>query len=375
MAHIQDRWYTKNRTRTARYGKGLRWQVEWVDQSGAKRKKSFQNKDLAEDHLTEVRHELKRGVYRAPNRVYTVDDVMDQWVASNPERSSGGLTAIRGQYRRNFQPRLGNLAAHQVTRAQIQNAVNALLLDLAPNTVRNSYSTLASAMKWAAVEQIIPINPCQGIRLPKVPKTDVQPLSIEQVYTIADGMKTAPMRAMALMAAATGMRSGELRGATWENITGRTLLVDRQRSWNGPGFVPVKTPSSVRRITLDAETMAMLQAFRNEHGEGEDRLMFHHDGIGYSGSSLPHAWRSMRDATGLDIAGWHQLRHFHASRLIHTGFSPVAVARRLGHKDANETLKTYGHMWPSDDEAMASAGALTLHTPSDRPNFRVISGV
>ena len=53
--------------------------------------------------------------------------------------------------------------------------------------------------------------------------------------------------------------------------------------------------------------------------------------------------------------GWHQLRHHHASLLIAAGLSPVAVAHRLGHKDATETLQTYAHLWPNDDERMVAA--------------------
>lgn len=32
----------------------------------------------------------------------------------------------------------------------------------------------------------------------------------------------------------------------------------------------------------------------------------------------------------------------------------MAVAHRLGHKDATETLKTYAHLWPDDDTRAAA---------------------
>lgn len=46
------------------------------------------------------------------------------------------------------------------------------------------------------------------------------------------------------------------------------------------------------------------------------------------------------------------LRHHHASLLIAGGASPVAVAHRLGHKDATETLQTYAHLWATDDDRL-----------------------
>lgn len=56
--------------------------------------------------------------------------------------------------------------------------------------------------------------------------------------------------------------------------------------------------------------------------------------------------------------GWHLLRHYHASLLIAAGLSPAAVAARLGHADVSETLGTYAHLWPSDqDRAVAAVEA------------------
>lgn len=46
----------------------------------------------------------------------------------------------------------------------------------------------------------------------------------------------------------------------------------------------------------------------------------------------------------------HDLRHLFASLLIRHGASVKTVQARLGHKSASETLDTYSHLWPDDDE-------------------------
>ena len=78
-----------------------------------------------------------------------------------------------------------------------------------------------------------------------------------------------------------------------------------------------------------------------------------------SRSTAGGVWRAATEGMGLrERSGWHELRHFHASMLIAGGMSPTAVAARLGHKDASETLRTYAHLWPTDDErALAIVGA------------------
>ena len=42
----------------------------------------------------------------------------------------------------------------------------------------------------------------------------------------------------------------------------------------------------------------------------------------------------------------HDLRHSHASLLISLGVNILAIAKRLGHKDATQILETYGHLYP-----------------------------
>ena len=40
----------------------------------------------------------------------------------------------------------------------------------------------------------------------------------------------------------------------------------------------------------------------------------------------------------------------HASLLISNGASIVSVAKRLGHNDIEQTLNTYAHMMPKEDD-------------------------
>jgi integrase len=46
----------------------------------------------------------------------------------------------------------------------------------------------------------------------------------------------------------------------------------------------------------------------------------------------------------------HDLRHFYASLLIRHSESVKVVQARLGHATAAETLDTYSHLWPDQDD-------------------------
>ena len=49
----------------------------------------------------------------------------------------------------------------------------------------------------------------------------------------------------------------------------------------------------------------------------------------------------------------HDLRHSHASLLIELGFTPLAIADRLGHEKVETTLNTYSHLFPHKRDEVA----------------------
>lgn len=63
------------------------------------------------------------------------------------------------------------------------------------------------------------------------------------------------------------------------------------------------------------------------------------------------AWRQAVVAAQLPgHTTWHMLRHTYASVFVDGGESVTVVARRLGHSNPSETLRTYSHLWPYSDE-------------------------
>jgi integrase len=51
----------------------------------------------------------------------------------------------------------------------------------------------------------------------------------------------------------------------------------------------------------------------------------------------------------------HDLRHFYASLLIRHSESVKVVQARRGHATAAETLDTYSHLWPDQDDSTRTA--------------------
>jgi integrase len=77
-------------------------------------------------------------------------------------------------------------------------------------------------------------------------------------------------------------------------------------------------------------------------------------------------WRPAAKAAGLEPGtGFHALRHYYASALIHHGESVKVVQSRLGHATAAETLDTYSHLWPDSEDRTRAAVELALRARED----------
>ena len=70
-------------------------------------------------------------------------------------------------------------------------------------------------------------------------------------------------------------------------------------------------------------------------------------------------------AAGVKRIRIHDLRHSHVAHCIELGFSPVAIAERMGHEGINITFN-YAHLYPSKQKALADK------LNEDRGNIAVV---
>jgi integrase len=118
---------------------------------------------------------------------------------------------------------------------------------------------------------------------------------------------------------------------------------------------PVKTESSNRVVTLPESVGDVLAAHLARFELGERGLIFTSaTGAALRRSTWSDAFRSATRSLGID-ASTHDLRHHCASMLIAAGCSVTAVQHFLGHKNASETLDTYSHLWPNDEDRIRAA--------------------
>lgn len=151
----------------------------------------------------------------------------------------------------------------------------------------------------------------------------------------------------------TGMRIGELLALTYNDIDleKRTISVNKsyQRLSGRDIITPPKTPKSKRIITIPVFLAEELQDYISHlYGIMSNERMFR-----FTKSYMEHEIIRGINKSGVKKIRLHDLRHSHASLLVEMGFTPLAIAERLGHEKIETTLNTYSHLYPNKQGELA----------------------
>lgn len=339
-----------------------RYLARWRDPDGKQRARTFARKVDATRFLATMTTDALQGRYIDPDagRV-TVEEYGTTWAKSQPWRPTS-RQRTEGILARHVYPRFGSVELRKVRRSDVQAWVGSMTAaGLAPSTVEAYYRTLAAVMLAARRDRLIHESPCDGVSLPRssTSSTSLVPLTTDEVYALADAMPDR-YRALVLVSAGLGLRQGEACGLTVDRVDflRRTVRIDRQLLTPSAGvctFGPVKTASSNRVLTLPATVAEVLAAHLARFPAGQDGLIFTSStGAPIRRSTYSDAFRRAARDAGVEASS-HDLRHYCAASLIAAGCSVKAVQHFLGHKNAAETLDTYGHLWPDDEDRIRAA--------------------
>lgn len=145
----------------------------------------------------------------------------------------------------------------------------------------------------------------------------------------------------------TGMRAGELLALTLNDIDFKNNQIAINKTFyhlTGKDTIqPPKTAKGERTVDIPEFLTDEIREYVKHlyKPNPEDRLFPKQ--LNY----LRSAFNIRVKRAGVKKIRIHDLRHSHASTLIHLGANPVLVAERLGHESPDITLKTYSHLFPS----------------------------
>lgn len=159
----------------------------------------------------------------------------------------------------------------------------------------------------------------------------------------------------------TGMRLGEIQALTWHDFSDGCLNVNKSLTTKTKNekyeIKEPKTVSSIRTISLGKCLNEFLIEFKECQSKlpGFDSNWFIFGGLEpLPATSINRIKDKAIKKAGVQRISIHEFRHSHASNLICSGMSIVAVSRRLGHSNIDMTLRTYTHLMRESEAQLVS---------------------
>lgn len=299
--------------------------------------------------------------HRAADPRMTLGEYLPRWLARYGQRVGASQAANAGSIVRVHLME----SLRQVRLVDLRpSTVEAALADVArrPSTVRHVYNVLAVALDDAVRDDLIPYNPVRRVARPSVPKARKPPWSLDEVQRFLQAAATQgdPYEALFVLAAATGLRQGELLGLAWGDVdldSGRvTVALQLARREGRYVRVPRKSGGEAYTAHLPAVAVEALRAHRERQPVTplDGGLVFVTErGRPVSGSVVTHRLQRIAEAAGLPHGDFHGLRRFRASLAGALGVNPVVTQAALGHANVTTTLGSY--IYGDDTQAVAAA--------------------
>jgi integrase len=322
----------------------------------------------------------------------TVADRLTSWLSNHTADGALGLRTqerYEGIIRQHLIPELGAVRLQQLTADHISAAKTKWLSGkestakrpLSGASVNKIMVVLHEALADAVNTRAIAYNPIDAVKSPSAQSaTERRALSADEIVILLKAAGTGRFATPIRFALATGVRQGELLGASWDAFDAEagTFTVSRSLIYvkGQTSMTTGKTANARRVIELSEGTVAMLRAHRT--AQLEHRLkcgaLWKENGLIFP-SSIGTPWlarlfyrgyRAIVDrAADVELARpalaypatvtFHSLRHTAASQWIKHGVDIYTVSRRLGHAKPGFTMLVYGHLLPGQQRVAASA--------------------
>ena len=284
----------------------------------------------------------------------TFSEFADVWVSENEIswRRSHKRT-ILGIIDGHLKPRFGEQKVSRITKAEILAFRSALAKvpgrknkGLSPKRINSILAPLRQILNEAA-DRYEFNTPYRNIKPLKVPKTDVEPFTLEEVQQIINTVRP-DFKSYYTVRFFTGMRTGEIDGLKWqyvdfENrlILVRETVVDGQEDYT-------KNDGSQREIQM---SQLVYDALRDQEKvtKGKSKFVF----CTREGQHLDHnnvtkrVWYPLLRHLGLQQRRPYQSRHTAATLWLASGEAPEWIARQMGHSSTEMLFRVYSRFVPN----------------------------
>ena len=324
-------------------------------------------KTQKEASLAEARLKLEyeEKTFNAKNSKYTFQQIYELFLVEHKNTVKSGTYATTVRYAKlHILPKIANKRIDSFTVLDCQKLVNQWAEYF--NSAKYPKGITQQVFDYAIKMNIITDNPMRKVKLPKRKETinEVNKFyNTDELKHFFDCVKDyGNMKYLAFfrLLAFTGMRKGEALALNWSDIDfnkkqvhiTKGVVLDENEI---PIISTTKTKKSVRTVSLDDESLAILRKWKLEQAKelmsiginslNKHQLLFTYDANKLYRPSYSNCWlEQIIKKYNLKKITMHGFRHSHCSLLFEMGTPIQVVQDRLGHTNIKTTMDIYTHV-------------------------------
>jgi integrase len=303
----------------------------------------------------------------------TVDTFRVQWFEEmRPTWRHSYEGSIQSIFDRHILPAFGDKVVSHITKADILQ-FRARLAKASPETGRERKATTVNKilkifrlMMREAADRFDFSNPFDGVKMLKEKRTDIHPLSIDEVNRFLKHVR-ADFHDYFMTRFYSGMRSGEVTGLRWEHVDfERGQILIRETVVRGR-VEYTKNDGSYRVIDMTTPLMDALHRQFAVSGKGNYVFPNRTGGFLDNRNVCNRVWYPMLDYLGLKRRRLYETRHTAATLWMAAGENPEWIARQLGHVNTEMLFKVYSRYVPNLTRRDGSAFEALIQANSNTP--------
>lgn len=276
-----------------------------------------------------------------------LDEWLEGWLRDvKPTVRASTWTSYEGHVRLHISPLLGGIQLGRLRPSDVRRLIaDRLQAGASPATVRRIVTTLQMALNVAVRDRVLQHSAVTGVRLPKVERLPIEPLTPDRAGQILDAVAGNPYEALYVLLLGSGMRVGEATALDWRDVDLDSHTV-RIRSG--------KTRASVRTVPIPAFVADALRAHRARSpivGQAEPVFRGQRKGERLRVDYVTKHFPELLERAGLPRMRAHDLRHGTATLLLAQGVPMRVISEQLGHANPAITANVYAHVIEASQRA------------------------
>ena len=319
--------------------------IDWQGKNKQTTKRGFKTKKDALNYEHEYKTKAKERVDITVSRL-AEKYLEDRRLYVKPSR----FTAIEQTIRMHVLPYIGELKLTELTPATMRQWQNELKKqNFSPSTLSEYNRRCSTLLNFGVKYYELTSNPLRTIGSIGHIESSLDFWELSEFQHFMTFVKNTRHKVCFLLLFYSGMRIGELlalNAGDFDFVKNQISITKSRMQVTGEITTP-KTKFSVRVIDMPPIIMQEVRNYIDSLDEVPSPIFT------IAPNVLLQALKRYAVKAGLKPIRLHDLRHSHASLLIHNGFPITLISKRLGHKSPDITLKVYSHMYKESGAQVA----------------------